>query len=110
LKEASADSSAPVFSPHEDLPQVNVVSIPSKQGVSDDFPALLDDRGLIFPSEPVRHALCELGNRHRVSMSFIADELRVEYPQSLCILNRRRPKLHCALTVGPMIPVHNLAR
>src|ERR1700726_28598 len=64
LKEASADSAAPALTAHEDLPQIDVFCLASKQRIADDCTAILDDRGFMVRSQPVRHALHELGNRH----------------------------------------------
>lgn len=108
LNQASPDSPPSVFGLHEDLAQVDVVRVASKERISDDCAALLDDRCFVFASQPFGHSLDELRNGHRVAVPLVADEQGIERAQSFSVLDLRKPKFHDALTVKLSAPSSEL--
>jgi hypothetical protein len=96
LNQTSSDAAAAVLGSNEDLPHVNEIAFATKQGVSDDRSLVFDNGGLVVRSQPFRHSLDELRDRHRVSVSLIVDELSVERAQSLSVLDRYESNLHGA--------------
>jgi hypothetical protein len=65
-----------------------MIGLAPKKRVSDNLAPVFRQSGLVLMPEPALHSLGQFGNGHRVPMSLILDELRVQPDEFVGIVPR----------------------
>jgi len=68
------------------LPQIDFCRQLTEEGVGDHFAVIFKKYGGIFGREPCPHALLQFGNRHRVEVALVADELVIQLCKQRAII------------------------
>ena len=80
--------------PHEELAKIDVLGLMTEQSVADYAVVIIKDNRSIFTAQPTSHSLCKLRDAHAVAMTFVANELRVQWREQFGVRWKGKAKAH----------------
>jgi len=99
----ATNAATTVFSNDKKLPQIDLLLVLAKEGISDDGIWFLHEHSAIFAGEPCVHALLQLWHGHAVSMPLIANQLMVQFREQVRVVQGGKAKVHAAFQQsGPL--------
>ncbi len=102
-----SDSPPPAVSAHEHLPQIDLVLRLPVQGIGDCLSLVKKNNRSVFSGKPSPHPLAQLGQRHRISMPLVMNQLMIPFRENIQIIICGGAILHvlpfkCASSSGKM--------
>ncbi len=86
LDRLPADSLTPAVANDEELAEMDLVRLLAVQGVGDDRPLFFQQDRRVVTGKPSRHPLDELGQAHRIAMTFVSNQLVIEAAEKLKVV------------------------